>query len=111
MTIESTTSLSDDAGCLGANPSRAGISAISQSMLLTYVMGGGKVMVFDKGSSGKTSSFASFLNDITKERVAKIPVAAKTCAVGEEPPFEKRTDFLAKLALARPLFSPSRRIS
>lgn len=111
MTIESTTSLSDAAGCLGANPSRAGMSAISQSMLLTYVMGGGKVMVFDKGSSGKTSSFASFLNDITKERVAKIPVAAKTCAVGEEPPFEKRTDFLAKLALARPLFSPPRRIS
>lgn len=111
MTIQSTTSFSDAAGCLGANPSRAGMSAISQTMLLTYVMGGGRIMVFDKGSSGKTSSFASFLNDITKERVAKIPVATKTCAVGEEPPFEKRTDFVAKLALARPLFSPPRRMS
>lgn len=121
MTIQSTTSLSDAAGCLGANPSRAGMSAILQRMLLTYAMGGGKVMVFDQRSSGKSSSFASslnditkfasFLNDITKERVAKIPVAAKTCAVGEEPPFEKRTDFVAKLALARPFFSPPRRIS
>lgn len=111
MTTQSTMNFPDAAGCLGAIPSRAGMSALSQTMLLSYMMGGGKVMVFDKESSGKTGSFASFLNDITKERVAKIPVAAKTCAVGEEPPFEKRTDFVAKLALARPLFSQPRRTS
>lgn len=111
MSTQSTLNVQDAAGCLGAIPSRAGMSAISQTMLLTYMMGGGKVMVFDKASSGKTSSFATFLNDITKERVAKIPVATKTCAVGEEPPFHKKTDFVAKLALARPFFSQPRRTS
>lgn len=111
MNNQSTLNLQDTAGCLGAIQSRAGMSAISQTMLLTYMMGGGKVMVFDKGSSGKTNSFATFLNDITKERVAKIPVAAKTCAVGEEPPFEKKTDFVAKVVLARPFYSSPRRTS
>jgi len=111
MNTMTTTHIHAAAGCLGAISSRAGMSAVSQTMLLTYMMGGGKVMVFDKGSSGKTSSFATFLNDITKERVAKIPVAAKTCAVGEEPPFEKKTDFIAKVAMARPFFSQPRRIS
>lgn len=111
MNTHSAINFQDAAGCLGSIPSRAGMSAFSQTMLLSYMMSGGKGMVFDKGSSGKTSSFASFLNDITKERVAKIPVAAKSCTVGEEPPFEKRTDFVAKLALARPLFSQPRRTS
>lgn len=111
MSTQSTTNFQEAAGCLGSIPSRAGMSSFSQTMLLAHVMAGGKVMVFDKGSSGKTSSFASFLNNVTKERVAKIPVAAKTCAVGDEPPFEKKTDFIAKLALARPLFSQPRRNS
>ena len=111
MNTQSTLNLQDAAGCLGAISSRAGMSAFSQTMLLTYMMGGGKLMVFDKGSSGKTGGFASFLGDLTKECVAKIPATAKTCAVGEEPPFEKKTDFVAKLALARPLFSQPRRTS
>lgn len=111
MNTNSTINFQDAAGCLGSIPSRAGMSAFSQTMLLSYMMSGGKVMVFDKGSSGKTSSFNDFLNGITKERVAKIPVAAKTCAVGEEPPFEKKTDFIAKLALARPFYSQPRRTS
>src|SRR6185369_13458997 len=111
MNTLSTRVLPDAAGCLGSIPSRAGMSFVSQTMLLAHMTSGGNVMLFDNESSGKTSSFAAFLNNITQEHVAKIPVAAKTCAVGEEPPFERKTDFVAKLGLARPLFSQLRRIN
>lgn len=85
------------------------MSVLLQTMQLRHMMSGGRVMIFDKGSSGETSSYASFLNNQTKECVAEIPVAAKTCAVGEEPPFKKKTDFVVQLAMARlPVSQPCR---